>query len=481
MKNIFKNKKTLILVVSAVVVIAAFAVILFFNFNKDIKTKYFAAEVKYLNSKLDEMEKLQKENDDKAEKLSQGPARTRYDFSVSLRSGEIPGLIPEAVSLINSLRVIYNSRYDKTSDKNLSTVSLLLEGQNFADINLLQDENLVGVQIPILSEMFFVSDEDKLAQALSVFGLDIPEIKVPEVTDLPVMNTVDFRSVLNSYIEYVKEEITEDNLAVTSLKDDTGKYSVYKLSFSEEEFIKFIKRTSELMLSDERFVSLTIDNMNIIIEAVNASGNADLFKQKLETIDPVKMLEMINETVDKLSFKNGFTMEVKVDSSGNIMSRNVLLSANTGDEAQRDLVFDITDDSASISVAQGDAVIEFNLSSSSDRKKLYIMTENNMWEDFTLKLDLDHQKSFDDKRKTYNHGVTAEIDFNSEILISMDLKREDRYDAPFNMPEINDTTSINLNTADPSQVDAILSELQFSALKFLLGNQSIFDIFMGDQ
>lgn len=479
MKN-FLNRNKIWLALLLVLAVAAVGTVVFLNRDRDLVSKYFALEAAYFNGKLNDWDKLVKEQEAKSQNLSKGPSRSRYDLSLTLKSGEIPGLIPEAVSLLNSSKIILNSRYDKTADLNLATLSLLLEGQNFADVNLLRQGKLVGVQVPILSDLFFVSEGDKLPQVLSSFGIDLPSVTLPEAPVMPKFKTSDFKTIINGYLDYAKEGIGRDNLKMTSVKEDGTVYSLYELKFDEDGFKTFIKETAKLLLSDDRFLALTLDNGNALVEMLRELDNDYIFPFELKECSPDQVLENISTLVDGISFNKGFVMEVKVNKSGDIVSRKGFLSANGPDEPERDINFKINNGDVSLSIVQGEALILLDGIFEGDKKGLTVKTENNLWEDFTLKLDLAHDKSYDDKRKAYTWDIALNMEYNSDIIIGIDLKGEDRFDVPFSMPQLDDSTSLDLNSADPSQVNEILSELQFSALKFLLGNQSLFDIFMGD-
>ena len=108
---------------------------------------------------------------------------------------------------------------------------------------------------------------------------------------------------------------------------------------------------------------------------------------------------------------------------------------------------------------------------------------NNIWPDFDLTLNLDSESSKDDKRKALNTNYLIDINLTAEELgfnnasILIDIKREDRYDVEFTVPELNNETAINLSTSSKDEIEALIMDLQFSAAKFLLGNQSILDAF----
>ena len=62
-----------------------------------------------------------------------------------------------------------------------------------------------------------------------------------------------------------------------------------------------------------------------------------------------------------------------------------------------------------------------------------------------------------------------------DILI--DIKREDRYDESFDIPEINAQTAVDLNNISDEEFAEVIKELQFSVARFLLNNKDLIEPF----
>jgi hypothetical protein len=219
-----KNRNLYILT-AAILVIAVIAVIIFISVgkNKNVKDLYFEIETKNFVNFMSDIIKKQNDSMAKTKPLREQPSRTRHEISVKLSnlgSGGNQGLnIPEqAIDVINSSKLVLNSRYDLKNDIQTGSLSFLLEGQSFLDINTFLDKNIMGLQIPVIYDKYFVLDKNNVSYAFDRFGIDMPAKKIlipSEINDTLKIPLVEFKDIFTDYIAFMEDIIAEQNISIT--------------------------------------------------------------------------------------------------------------------------------------------------------------------------------------------------------------------------------------------------------------------------
>jgi len=538
--NTQKKKLYIIIGIALITLIAvAIAVIFVMNSNKDVKDLYFQTEIKNFVNSMDELKKIQDDSITRNKPFRENPSRTRYELSAKLsktdnsnssnntNSNNTEGFInipTQAVDIINSTKLILNSRYDIKKDINMSSLSFLLEGQSFIDINTLFQGDTIGLQLPIIYDKYFIMDKNNVSEALSKFGLDIPIKSIFSISQLQAATTFSIEDSKNIFIDYLKflqENISIENISmsknvklqelkypsIASVNPEeakkTGKYNIFSIKLSEEEFKPIAIKTVDVLCSDSRFVDMTIGNLTSILNIIEEAGYLNMassIESAVKNINNLKDIESLKTEltgiINNTAFPDGFNMTLVVDPSGNLADRKISLSSKTMNEPVRKYSMQTgkfftktTIEQESARDSDGNALIEFEKVRKGTTGDMYVHISclNNMWSDFDLTVDSSSQNSKDDKRKSLNTNYLVDIRLTARDLgfdnanILLDLKREDRYGIEFSMPELNNETSINLNNSAKEQVDALMMDLQFSAAKFLLGNQSILNAFTSEQ
>ena len=538
--NTQKKKLYIIIGIALITLIAvAIAVIFVMNSNKDVKDLYFQTEIKNFVNSMDELKKIQDDSITRNKPFRENPSRTRYELSAKLsktdnsnssnntNSNNTEGFInipTQAVDIINSTKLILNSRYDIKKDINMSSLSFLLEGQSFIDINTLFQGDTIGLQLPIIYDKYFIMDKNNVSEALSKFGLDIPIKSIFSISQLQAATTFSIEDSKNIFIDYLKflqENISIENISmsknvklqelkypsIVSVNPEeakkTGKYNIFSIKLSEEEFKPIAIKTVDVLCSDSRFVDMTIGNLTSILNIIEEAGYLNMassIESAVKNINNLKDIESLKTEltgiINNTAFPDGFNMTLVVDPSGNLADRKISLSSKTMNEPVRKYSMQTgkfftktTIEQESARDSDGNALIEFEKVRKGTTGDMYVHISclNNMWSDFDLTVDSSSQNSKDDKRKSLNTNYLVDIRLTARDLgfdnanILLDLKREDRYGIEFSMPELNNETSINLNNSAKEQVDALMMDLQFSAAKFLLGNQSILNSFTSEQ
>lgn len=538
-KNLGLQKRGLYIkigIASIIVIIAALVVMLIVNKNKDTKDLYFQTEIKNFVNSINDIQKKQNDNLAKNKPFKENPSRTRYELSANLsktNNGDnknqdqgFVNLPSQAMDIINSSKLVLNSRYNIKEGINTSTLSFLLEGQNFIDINTLSKGDTIGLKIPIIYDKYIIMDKNNVSGAFEKLNIDIPIkslFSVPEFKAATFFSIIDSKNIFLDYFRFIQESISDKNILLTKnvtieqidySKDSlsstltekgpkkTAKYDVFSLNFTEGELKPILMKTIEVLCSDNRLIDMTTGNLDSTLDLLEESGYlniSSLIKTAVSNISEYTNIEYIkSELISKIndsSFPDGFKMDLIVDSSGNIVDRKITFSTQALNDTKRKYVIQTGQFFTKVKIEQessssggDDAIIEFEKVEKNKSGDLYlsINCENNMWPDFKLKINSEVQKSTDDKRKAINSNylfdiqLTAqELGFNNAKML-LDIKREDRYNIEFDFPELNDETSVDLKEKDKAKIDGLIRDIQFSAAKFLLGNQSILKAFISD-
>ena len=220
--------------------------------------------------------------------------------------------------------------------------------------------------------------------------------------------------------------------------------------------------------------------------------NIEFFRPIYDDEEIIQASKLAGVYEDIISFPDGFNMTLITDLKGNIVDRKIDFSSQGQDEPVRKYNIHAGSFFTKVTIEQGssedssnNALIEFEKVRKNTEGDAYmhIYCVNNIWPDFDLTINLDKESSEDNKRKAINTNYLIDINLSADALglynanILLDVKGEERYDVEFSMPDLNNETAVNLSTLSKEEIDALMMELQFSAAKFLLGNQSIINAF----
>jgi len=402
----------------------------------------------------------------------------------------------------------------------MTTLSFLLAGQNIVDINTLSQDEIIGLQIPVIYDKYFVMDKNNISGALNKFGLDIPLksiISPSQLKDAATFSEEETKNLFTDYINFLQESISNQNISMSKNVEiqelqypsitsgnqqeskKTGKYNIFKIQLSEEEFKPVALKTINFLCSDSRFADMTSGNITSILNLIESTGilntvsSADSLLDEIKNYsDMEKLKSILTDFINNTAFPDGFNMTLITDLKGNIVDRKIDFSSQGQDEPVRKYNIHAGSFFTKVTIEQGssedssnNALIEFEKVRKNTEGDAYmhIYCVNNIWPDFDLTINLDKESSEDNKRKAINTNYLIDINLSADALglynanILLDVKGEERYDVEFSMPDLNNETAVNLSTLSKEEIDALMMELQFSAAKFLLGNQSIINAF----
>jgi len=555
----FMKNRNLYILIAAILVVAVIAVItlLATGRNKNVKDLYFQTETKIFVNFISDIIKEYNDSIAKTKPFREQPSRTRYEISAKISnpgssanqddsnnqgsSGSTLISIPEqAVDVINSSKLVLNSRYDLKNDIKTGSLSFLLEGQSFLDINTFLDKDIIGLQIPVLYDKYFVFNKNNVSSALNRFGIDIPvkRILTPSVIrGILTIAPVEFKDIFTDYIKFLEESVTEQHISITrnvKLKQveypmnnqntetvfkpeatsknklASGKYDIFTVKLGEDEFKAAAKKTINMLCIDKRLFNITLGKVYQVLEMLKDAGYFDLSQDLETTYNQVKRYEDIDmlkqdllNMVDNASFSEGFNMTLTVDKSGNMVDRKISFESKMKSEAKR--MFNLhtgqfftklaieqesneSQDGNSLVHENRNALIELETvrQDGVGEKFIHINCINNIWPDFEALINTRKTSSEDNKKKTVNTNYILDIDLTcmkfgmekGNILI--DVNKEDRYGIDFKLPEINEDTAIDVKSITDDGIERAKMEIQFSSAKFLLTNQYLINAFTSE-
>jgi hypothetical protein len=532
LKNLKPNQyKNIYMLIAAILAILAVitGIVFFSTKDKNAKDLYFKIETKNFVHFMDEVIKNKNNNIAKTKPLNEKPSRTRYEMSVNLsgfdndNKSDVIGLnLPkQAVDIINSSKLVLNSRYDLANNIHMDSLSFLLEGQNFLDINTFFDKDTIGLQIPIIYDKYFVFNKNNLAFAFDRFGINIPIRKIitfSEIKDPLKISPLELKSVLSDYIRFLKDIVQEKNISINKnvklKKEDfpieseiksQNKYNIISINMKEDELKDFIKKTINIILSDQRLLNLTLNKAFPVLETLKDAGYFELSKDmenlygKFEQYEDIEiMLKYLLNIVELSSFPDGINMVLVVDKNNNILDRKISFTNKIEDEPRRlfslhtgQFFTNLTieqeqkGNEKNIDTKNSSALIELKMvkQNQTKEKSIHISCVNNVWPDFEALINTRNTFSEDNKKKTINTNYIFDLDLtcselgikNSKVLF--DLKKEDRYDIEFTLPNISEETAIDIELITEDGLERVKNEIQLQAAKFIFANQYLLNVF----
>jgi hypothetical protein len=334
----------------------------------------------------------------------------------------------------------------------------------------------------------------------------IKNILLPrEIRSASNFSILECRNILIEYIDFFKTNISDEQITlVKNLQNHGfennkgGKYDQYTLSFDEKQFNDLYSAFIEMLFKDERLVNITVDNVINIFELFENAGYFELFsdfkpftEKILSYSDYSTLKEDLLNLLENVQFPDGLNMKIVVDSAGNVIARDINVSSKQPDYPVR--IYDIFVGEKYVSGiieqpsedGKDNASIEFKFQEKNSNKfEGSIKCINNIWPDFEAKISTLSESSENVKKKliSTNNKLLVEFDVEEygikDANVLIDIRREDRYDESFDMPQTDNDSAINLNTVSDEKLKDVIKELQFSAAKFMLNNQDLIEPFI---
>lgn len=469
------RKSYLVISIALVVIIISALVFIFARKNMDAKDLYFRIETKNFVNYMNDVIKKQNEYISKMKPLKEQPSRTRHEISVKLTKSdninEYFNIPKQAIEVVNSSKLVLNSRYDIKKDIHTGSLSFLLEGQSFIDINTFLEGDAFGLQVPVIYDKYFVCDKNNLEEAFDKFNFNIPikTLFTPNaIKQATKFSLEEIKTILTDYISFIKDLISEQNISITK---QTGK-NVFTIKLDESEVKEFTKKTIDIICNDQRLFDVTIGKIGSLLQMLEVNGYFNLSDDFNIVYDQIREYSSINTIRDNLLraaecmiFPDGFSMILTTDKNNNILDRTISLTNKINGEPERffslesnkvstKLVIEqadsesdvkIGDDRVGVSdkavdktgnettnvadngkVGNGDdnksangievkdssnALIELEIvhKSEIEGSSIKINCINNIWPDFKALINMEKSSEEDKKRKTFNSNYILDI------------------------------------------------------------------------
>lgn len=325
------KNKYIYISIAAILIIASIVTITFLvsGRGKNVKDLYFQTEAKIFVNYMNDIIKKQNDSTAKTKPLREQPSRTRHEISVSIDDKDTFLNLPrQAIDVINSSKLVLNSRYDLKNDIGTGSLSFLLEGQSFLDIYTFLDKDIMGLQIPVLYDKYFVFGKNDVSHALSRFGIitAVNRILLPsEIDSIIKIPPMELKYILTDYIKFLEDSITDKHVSITrnvklkhieypsnvvnpvnnqkppldkipiesetifqqesssKNKSTSGKYNIFTVKLNEDEFKEVAKKTVDAFCTDKKLFNITLEKMYLLLEMLKDAGYFDL-SENLETI-----------------------------------------------------------------------------------------------------------------------------------------------------------------------------------------------------
>jgi len=515
-----KNYRNIIIAAIVIIVVAVVGVVFFFRRPKNIKDTYFQIEKENIETRISEAEKNYNDKMAKTRPFREQPSRTRYELSFKLQpynanqnTQDFFGVLPsQAIDIINSAKIVLNSRYDIKNELKLGALSLLVESQSFIDINTFQNKNQMGIQVPVIYDKYFVFDNDNISTIFQKFGANIPIKKIITLSD--IKNNIncspsEFQQIFIDYLKFLQENITDDQITIAKGINAETKTSnakdIFSIKFDELQFKSIAKKSIEYLCTDERLMNKTSEQLYSLFDIFEDAGyfdildivlNINIMDEIQKYRDAENLCQNLIKIIENTSFPDGFNMTFAVDKKRTPIFREITLASSYQNEPKRTYNFHIEPSSyAKLKIEQEylenkaeNAIIEIESQKQTGvgGTLFHINCINNLWPDFEAKINTRKTTEEDEKNKTINANYLIDIDFTcSELEIQnanlvLDVKKEDKYGVNFNLPDINEATAIDLNLIDSSGIEALQNDIQFSIMRFLVANQYLLEAFTSE-
>jgi len=332
-----KNYRNIIIAAIVIIVVAVVGVVFFFRRPKNIKDTYFQIEKENIETRISEAEKNYNDKMAKTRPFREQPSRTRYELSFKLQpynanqnTQDFFGVLPsQAIDIINSAKIVLNSRYDIKNELKLGALSLLVESQSFIDINTFQNKNQMGIQVPVIYDKYFVFDNDNISTIFQKFGANIPIKKIITLSD--IKNNIncspsEFQQIFIDYLKFLQENITDDQITIAKGINAETKTSnakdIFSIKFDELQFKSIAKKSIEYLCTDERLMNKTSEQLYSLFDIFEDAGyfdildivlNINIMDEIQKYRDAENLCQNLIKIIENTSFPDGFNMTFAVD------------------------------------------------------------------------------------------------------------------------------------------------------------------------
>ncbi|MCP8615319.1 DUF6583 family protein [Salirhabdus salicampi] len=297
-----KNKKSIWLVVSAllVVLLGAVGVFAYQNFISNPLAQYLSAEKKTFEEVTDYYEEHYGNASNVNERLYddayEADTVITGDLNIPTNLGlASPTELSMLQSLISSASISTNVKVNPDSDEMYGNVDISLQGSSLANGVIYQNDEITAAQVPFLYNKFFVLQNNRFGDFMRQSGhYYAPIEEIPNLVDMyqTTLTPEESKEMAKDYLQYIVEQLDEDKFEVNKGVAYLGeKYTKLSVNLEEYEVKQLFKGLLRQLRDDDRFWDL-------------------MPKYQMGDLEQIKEnFEYVIDEVDNLKFPQGFTYE----------------------------------------------------------------------------------------------------------------------------------------------------------------------------
>lgn len=203
-----------------------------------------------------------------------------YDKLTSKMGAEEAAYIKQAVDLLNRSKFIVDESRDYKKGQMKQKTSVILNNKNLFDINVVQNNNIIGISVPVFYSKYFTFDKNNLTPVYQKFGITNGPKKI--ITDMDVFNAIkvspsDLEGLLKSYGLMYVSAIAEEDVTIkpgVDLETSEGKIkcNMIMVSFNKNKMAAINVKLAEKIAGDEKLQTMIIENYVNILKLYNDAG-----------------------------------------------------------------------------------------------------------------------------------------------------------------------------------------------------------------
>ncbi|KGX87399.1 DUF6583 family protein [Pontibacillus litoralis] len=299
--------KWLVIVISAIVVIALGATAFGVMKSNSPMAMYANAEKDTLTTKWDRLKEYNKNSFVLQERLMEEAYKADADMSVNV-SAEGTQVIPELQmiqGILSTLQLKMDTQVNPETNEMFGGLDIQLQGTSLASGSIYQNEESTGVKVPFLYDKYFALKNNELGDFMERMGE--PSQGVTEIPNFVESNKAAFtpeqiNEIVEDYNEALMKHISEDQFTLEEgVTYNEKKYDKVTIEISEETAQAMVTTLLEKLKEDERLWEEFDKQM------------------KLQGLNPQSEQESIKESIDealanveKITLPNGIVGEAYI-------------------------------------------------------------------------------------------------------------------------------------------------------------------------
>lgn len=361
---------------------------------------------------------------------------------------------------INNLKITMEETTDRQDNYSYNNIKLYKSGENIANLEYLNEDNLYGVRFSDLFKQFTLVKNENLKNLFQNLGYTSEEIeKIPDSLELNCENFInnvwftdeELEMLKDKYIEEIsnsfeKAKFSKQTNQILNINNTQYKANSYTLTLTKEELNNMYINILEKISQDEIILNK--------LEEINNYINVYKMFSKQETVDIKNIFkEKVDSIIEEIRKNNigGDETKIKVyEYKGKaietlIETPNYKIDIETPDENYL---------KATIEKNNKETILEFNKKDSKIDISINNSDENGKIDSFV----------FSNNNEIYDKTINSTISIKYETLddrVEMNYKNEiSKVDSFNNIITLDDTNNIVFNDLEKESLDNILNNIK---------------------